>query len=692
MSKSWQEFKASMIASSINMMNVRQAVFTPAQYDKLAEEGFNKNIWVYRCVMAVAQAVSTIPLVVYQKNGAELIEIENHPLLTLMQKPNPDESATDFKEKWVAFLLISGNTYLEMNGPTKNGPPTELWAWRPDRVTVIPDNEGIKALRYTVNGVEKDLEYSRAIHTKYFHATDDYYGLSPLEVGRRTFDMDNATTDWNTSLVQNHAAPSGFLTADRQVSEPEYNRLKRAMRRMFGGIKNAGKAHLLEGGLKWQQMGLSPKDVDFINSRKMSREELCAIYGVPPQIVGIQDHSTYANYSEARQAFYMDTVLPLLDKLLSSINHKVAPLFGENIYVGYDKGQIEALQESAEKKWARVAAVKEFLEVNEIRQELGYGDIKGGDVRLVPNTLVAIGKDAAIHGEAVDLSDGDEDDSVEGAPGSDVEETIKFLRGMELQIKSMNDDAEFIERFNAKRDEFIELAEVLVKKRFKAELKAVLAKYDGDDSTIDAVMKEQEKEWVKLLTAMWQATTEVFSRESYKELIEEIKSGGTLEVKFDEYEFDELEAYMHEYIYEYVADEVKYITKYTKEKIKHVIGESVAAEETLQQAANRIRNLYEHEFSLSRALTIARTEILSAASYANQQGALATGLPMQKKWIAGKDDRTRPTHRSADGQTVDIDKPYIVGDEEAMFPGDPSLSAKERIHCRCAERYIVQLD
>lgn len=684
MNKSWQEIKASMIASSINMMNAAQAVFTPAQYDKLAEEGFNKNIWVYRCVMAVAQAVSTIPLVVYQKNGAELIEIENHPLLTLMQKPNPDESATDFKEKWVAFLLISGNTYLEMNGPSKKGPPTELWAWRPDRVTVIPDNEGIKALRYTVNGIEKDLEYDRAIHIKYFHATDDYYGLSPLEVGRRTFDMDNATTDWNTSLVQNHAAPSGFLTAERQVSEPEYNRLKRAMRRMFGGIKNAGKAHLLEGGLKWQQMGLSPKDVDFINSRKMSREELCAIYGVPPQIVGIQDHSTYANYAEARQAFYMDTVLPLLDKLLSSINHKVAPLFGENIFVGYDKGQIEALQESAEKKWSRVSSVKEFLLVNEIRRELGYGDIEGGDVRYVPDSYVAVGDDAALHGEAADLSDGDEDDPVE--------ETIKFLQSIELKVKAANDDDEFIERFNAKRDEYIKSAEVLVKKRFKAESKAILDKYDGKESTIDAVMKVQEKEWIKMLTAMWQATTEVFARDSYSDILNQAKSGGMLETKFDDHEFEELEVYMHRYIDKYVADEVKLVTKFTKEKIKHVIGDSVAHGETLQQAANRIRNMYEHEFSLERALTIARTEILSAASYANQQGALATGLPMLKKWIAGKDDRTRPTHRSAHGQTVDIDKPYIIGDEEAMFPGDPSLTAKERIRCRCAERYIVQLD
>jgi HK97 family phage portal protein len=146
---------------------------------------------------------------------------------------------------------------------------------------------------------------------------------------------------------------------------------------------------LLEGGLDWKEMGLSPKDMDFIESKKMSRLEICTAFGVPPEIIGIGEQKTYANYAEARKAFYMDTVLPHLDRIRDKFNSELAPLFGDNLYLDYDKDTIEALQENNNEKATRIRADVQagLITVNEGRSELGYEALKDGDVLYIPNTL-----------------------------------------------------------------------------------------------------------------------------------------------------------------------------------------------------------------------------------------------------------------------------------------------------------------
>lgn len=387
--------KASSVAMNINLMLLGQPVYTPVRYDSLIKSSYNRNIWVYACVRAISEAASSIPLVLYKRDkGGKLLEIEQHALLDLLRNPNTTTSEIEHRQAVIAYLLLSGNSYEEIVYGL--GKPLELHAWRPDRTAVVPDREGIRALRYTVNGLEKDLDYQYALHHKMFSADNDYYGLSPLEVARISVDMDNTTQDWNTSLLQNSGAPSGILVApdERKLSDAEYKRLSRAVRRMFSGIRNVGKPQLLEGGVKWEQLGLSPKDMDFISSRRMTREEICAIFRTPPQIVGIQDNSTYANYQEARGAFYTDSVLPTLDRLIAVYNQKLIPLFKEEgLFLGYDRDQIEALQENADQKFSRVKDAY-YLTFNERREAVGYAAVDGGNVFLIPQHFIAVGPDA----------------------------------------------------------------------------------------------------------------------------------------------------------------------------------------------------------------------------------------------------------------------------------------------------------
>ena len=664
--------KASIAAKQIQSMVVGQPQYTEEKYEQLVKEGYNKNAWVYACVRAIARAAASIPLEVYDRaSDGELVKVDNHPLQLLLNSPNEEQPRDDFMEAWVSFLTLAGNAYVEMNGPSENGPPQELWLWRPDRVTIVPGEEAIKEIKMSISGQEVTLPYERTLHAKFFHPTNDYFGLTPLQVARRTTDINNSTTDWNGALVQNYGAPSGIITTPEQVqlNEPERRRISRVIRRLFGGGRNAGKTHLLEGGLQYQQIGLSPKDMDFIDSQKMTREEICAIFGVPPQMVGIQDKSTYNNYSEARQSFYQDTVLPTLDKIVSVINHKLAPLYSDRTVVGYDRSEIEALQEDANELWKRVNE-NHALTINEKRVRIGLPEIPGGEVLLIPKTLEATPTDSVL--------------TVEEAPeeSQQEEKALNVVKDAQLKLRRKMDADSFLQAV----DDYSDVAEKMIAERFQDEYKALKKYLDSVEeieySGIDVVLATERQEWESLMTALfYDIVRKMYQREQ--------KSLKTLH-KFDEYDFDEITEEMREFIRIASADAVTYINEWTRQEIRSILDEAFTDGWPIGDVARELKTLYFEDFSTYRAYRIARTEMMAGASYGKQQGAKDTGLPLNKIWVSTTDERTRPTHKYASGQTVDIDDYYDIGGYHAMHPGDPNLPARERIHCRCVEVYEVK--
>lgn len=696
--------KASITAADMFSMFLGQPVYTSTRIDKMTEASYERNEWVFACVSAIATAASSIPLVVFQKQGDEVVEMHNHPLQLLLDKPNETQSRVEFIEAAISFIQIAGNNYIEMNGPNKGGIPTELHLWRPDRTVLVMGAEGPTHARYSVSGSEVDMDFEHCIHTKNFSALDDVYGMSPIQVGRFVIDMDNSTSDWNTSLVQNYAAPSGFMTTPETLPNHAYERMKAMLRRAFGGGRNVGKVHLLEGGAQWQQLGLNPKDMDFINSRKMTRESICALYRVPPQIAGIHETSTYNNYAEARQSFYQETVLPELDKLIASLNIKLAPRFGENVFIGYKREQIEALQDNEDSLFKRLKDAK-WMTINEKRQKANLPEVAMGDVFAFSESEVFIHGDT---GAVTKLSRGKPIEltvpNAEGGSGNDTGAKPEAgndngkAAGEQDIVKKINEFAATLEqrtknqraqiRFDNLLDKHSDILEGVMKQHFNKELSALLDANTNNDSVLFDIIKDNEEQLIVDVTARcYLAAEDAMKRErnAMLKVYAEADEGKSL-TKFDEYDFAFIEQEMHEYVYNYVAADITAVSMYTKERVTYLVGESIAAGESVGQLASRLALEYEG-FSMVRAHMIARTEMLTAVSYGRQQGALTLGEPMTKTWLTDGTARTRASHKRAKGQTVLIHQPYNIGDEYAQFPGDPSLSGKERIRCRCTEYY-----
>jgi len=377
------------------------------KYADLANEGYLKNAVVYRCVNEISKGASAVPFIL--KFGDNIVE--QHPLIDLLNRPNPLQSYSEFFNSLYGYLLLSGNSYVLKVGPD-NGPPNELHQLRPDRLTIkgggnpIPDR-----YEYTIGGkvqaiyqVDQDTGDSDLKHIKLWNPLDDYYGCSPLAAAAVEVDQHNMSSKHNVNLLSNGARPSGaviFKPKDDQgfpvnLTESQRQQLLTDLNNRFSGTNNAGRPLLLEGDFDWKEMGLSPKDMDFLNLKHLSATDIAMCFGVPSQLVGVPDAQTYANVAEARLALYEETIIPYLRKISSDLNEWLVPMFGENLTLEFDIDAIPALSERRRRLYENVtSAVREgIMTRNEARERIGLDPVEGADGLYISATLFPLGEEA----------------------------------------------------------------------------------------------------------------------------------------------------------------------------------------------------------------------------------------------------------------------------------------------------------
>jgi len=371
------EAKSSRTGSVIAMHQTGRPRWTPRDYGALAQQGFARNPIVYRSIRMIAEAAASVQILC--QCGDE--RLNDHPVLALLRRPNEGQAGVDWLEMLFGHLLVSGNAYVEaVYGASAL---RELHALRPDRMKVIPGGDGWpEAYAYSVGSrtvrfvQETESQPTNPIlHLTLFHPHDDHYGLSPLEAAQTSLDVHNAAAGWNKALLDNSARPSGALVYAANeagnLSDEQFERLKRELEEGYQGALNAGRPLLLEGGLDWKSMSMSPRDMDFIEAKNSAAREIALAFGVPPMLLGIPGDNTYANYAEANRAFWRQTVLPLATRCLQSLAIWLSPAFDAPFDLKVDLDQISALAGEREALWRRVGDAA-FLSRDEKRAAVGY--------------------------------------------------------------------------------------------------------------------------------------------------------------------------------------------------------------------------------------------------------------------------------------------------------------------------------
>jgi HK97 family phage portal protein len=331
-----------------------------------------------------ARAIRTIT---ESAGGAPIISNPpGHPALALLRSCGFGASGPGLLETVAGHLLLHGNAYVDV-ACGADGLPAALFALRPERVSVEVDGDGWPVAhvyrvgtalrRYPVTG--GDGAMPGLLHIRSFHPLDDQMGAGCLGAAAAAVAVHNSATQWNRALLDNAARPSGALMyqpGDGSTLNPEqFARLKDEMEAAFAGAANAGRPMLLEGGLSWQALSLSPAEMDFAGMREAAARDIALALGVPPLLLGMKGDNTYANYREANVALWRLTLLPLLGRLLGALAAHL-DWWWPGLGFSVDRDAVPALAEDRERLWASVTAA-DFLSDAEKRQLLGL-DVGAG--------------------------------------------------------------------------------------------------------------------------------------------------------------------------------------------------------------------------------------------------------------------------------------------------------------------------
>ncbi|MDE2595754.1 MAG: phage portal protein [Sphingomonadales bacterium] len=337
----------------------------PFDYPAAVRRAWLENPVAQRAVRLVAEGIGGAPLQPAEPALAALVTATS--------------AGQSLLETLAAQLLLHGNGYVQVLKDAA-GRPVELFALRPDRVSVVPGQDGWPAAfaykagdrTLTIPVLDEDAS-PNLIHIRHFHPADDHYGAGCLAAADQAIATHNAASAWNRALLENAARPSGALVYDPgdagTLTTDQFERLRDELARAYSGEGNAGRPMLLEGGLKWQAMAMTPADMDFATLKAAAARDVALAFGVPPMLLGLPGDATYANYREANRALWRLTLLPLAAKILGALGEGLATWFPE-ARLAIDLDQVPALAEDRERLWAQVSGA-DFLSAQEKRAMLG---------------------------------------------------------------------------------------------------------------------------------------------------------------------------------------------------------------------------------------------------------------------------------------------------------------------------------
>ena len=361
---------------------------------------------VYAAVKLRAEAVARPPLRVYRveggspssgrsgiegkdarqgrgrRQGERRVLVEgSHPVARLLERVNPWYTRADLWRATEIHLCLWGSAYWAIETGEDGAP--ELWPLRPDRMAVIPD--GRRYVRgFVYRGAAKEVAYTpeEIVWLRYFNPLEELAGLSPLAAGRLSADMGHEGLHFNRHLLRNSARPDFLLLTNQEMNESELEDFYARWEQRYQGPGNAHRPAVASAVRDVKTLGLSHRDIDFIQGLRWSLEEVSRTYGVPKLLLGDFERATYANVEASERMFWRNTVAPEVRFLEDQVNRGLLPKLGyPQMKVEFDLSGIEALQEDENRKVQRETALLDrgVLTINEVRRERNLPEVAWGD-------------------------------------------------------------------------------------------------------------------------------------------------------------------------------------------------------------------------------------------------------------------------------------------------------------------------
>ncbi len=376
---------------------------------------------VYSCVRILAEAVAGLPVHLYRytEDGGKEKALD-HPLYRLLHdEPNPEMSSFVFRETLMTHLLLWGNAYAQVirNG---KGEVVALYPLMPNKMAVDRDENGQLYYTYrrskeeapTMEGSSVTLKPSDVLHIPGL-GFDGVVGYSPIAMAKNAIGLAIATEEYGAKFFANGAAPSGVLEHPGTIKDP--SRVRDAWQSQFGGSANSGKVAVLEEGMKYTPISISPEQAQFLETRKFQINEIARIFRVPPHMVGDLEKSSFSNIEQQSLEFVKYTLDPWVIRWEQSIRRTLlTPDEKSKYYVSFNvEGLLRGDYQSRMNGYA-TARQNGWMSANDIRELENLDRIPaedGGDLYLINGNMLPMGNAGAFANTP--NNDGKEDDSNE---------------------------------------------------------------------------------------------------------------------------------------------------------------------------------------------------------------------------------------------------------------------------------------
>ncbi len=357
-------------------------------------------IAVYACVRVLSEAIAQLPLHVYQytDNGKE--RVPKHPLyLLLHDQPNPEMTSFVFRETLMAHLLIYGNAYAQIirNG---RGDVIGRYPLMPDKVRVDRDDRGRLIYRYsrydehTPNFKQQGeiiLPMEQVLHIPGL-GFDGLVGYSPIAMAKNAVGLAIATEEYGAKFFANGAAPGGVLEHPGTIKDPQ--KVKESWNSAYQGSQNAHRVAVLEEGMKYQPIGISPEQAQFLETRKFQINEIARIFRVPPHMVGDLEKSSFSNIEQQSLEFVKYTLDPWVVRWEQSLQQALMlPSEKATIFIKFNLDGLLRGDYQSRMQGYSTGIQNGFMSVNDVR---GLEDMnlltaeEGGDLHFVNGNMVKL--------------------------------------------------------------------------------------------------------------------------------------------------------------------------------------------------------------------------------------------------------------------------------------------------------------
>lgn len=663
---------------------------------KLMEQASN---WVFGCVTRISRTIIAQPMHLYRKTGKshdDWTEVEDHPLLDLLRKPNSLIPGSDLLEMWSQHEDLVGNAYWLLEGvKDEKSLPTGIIPLNPSYMTVVEskDTEGI-VYKYSIPSKGTAIEYKpyQILHFRMANANSILIGKGPAEGAMDSIDTDNWMREWNRRFFQNGAIGSAVL--ETEDSNPEAIRLLReSFEDRHAGVSKAHKTMVLPKGIKLADKGYGQKDLDFVESRKQMRDEIMAVFGVPPIVLGmgLGESINRATAETQEYVFAKYTILPKLRHFETYINEFLLPRYGDDLVIEFENPVPDNFEQRIAMHQSALAGAA-WMSINEVRMQEGLPPISGGDDVMGSMISTPVGRPT---GKAVD------------------KKTKRMLPAASKIAQKHNQAKDaLVDKLVQSVKTGLEQARAtkvasLTTEDWEARWKAFVARVEPEEKRMQETMADYAKGMTKraidaLLTKLKRVTKakkppELLDRDNEIKAVVELMTPiykdillkeGTAAAEMVDAIFDEAEERMNKALNKSVDLMARKYTDETLAVLSDRLKDGLEAGDSLDQLTESVAEIGQWS-ETTRAARVARTEAFRTANFATKEAWKQSEVVQTIKWYTAEDERVCDSCSIMDGKEIDIDQNFadkgdVVGDIVVDYANVEAGSLHP--NCRCYVR------